>query len=198
MCTSNRDDSTLENTVKQSRFTWETWESFSRSELKLESVHQESPPSDIFRKRVTKPLLKQRHRQKHHTWAKEKKNWTVAQWSKVLFSVPRVWRKSGEAQNPCCTQSTEVQCEVSTVSDDLGYHVICWCWSSVFSEVHSQRGHLPGDFRALHASFYWQVLWRYWFHFWHLPKLPKVPNAGSMTMVLLCLLGQQTRLTWTP
>ncbi len=59
----------------------------------------------------------------------------------------------------------EVQCEVSTVSDDLGCHVICWCWSSVFSEVHSQRSHLPGNFRALHASFCWQALWRCWFHF---------------------------------
>ncbi len=26
----------------------------------------------------------------------------------------------------------------------------------------------------------------------------KVPKVGSMTMVLLCLTGQQTRLTWTP
>ncbi len=51
----------------------------------------------------------------------------------------------------------EVQCEVSTVSDDLGCHVICWCWSTVFSEVHSQRSHLPGNFRALHASFCWQA-----------------------------------------
>ncbi len=60
-----------------------TWKSFTRSELKLESVHQESPRLDIFRKRATKPLLKQKHRQKHLAWAKEKKNWTVAQWSKV-------------------------------------------------------------------------------------------------------------------
>ncbi len=59
----------------------------------------------------------------------------------------------------------EVQCEVSTVSDDLGCHVICWCWSTVFSEVHSQRIHLPEHFRALHASFCWQALWRCWFHF---------------------------------
>ncbi len=44
-------------------------------------------------------------------------------------------------------------------------HVICWCWSTVFSEVHSQRSHLPGHFRALHASFCWQALWRCWFHF---------------------------------
>ncbi len=48
----------------------------------------------------------------------EKNNWTVAQWSKVLFSDeskfcisfgnqgPRVWRKSGEAQNPCCLKSS--------------------------------------------------------------------------------------------
>ncbi len=40
----------------------------------------------------------------------------------------------------------EVQCEVSTVSGDLGCHVICWCWSTVFSEVHCQRSHLPGNF----------------------------------------------------
>ncbi len=95
-----------------------TWESFTRSGLKLESVHQESPRSDIFRKRATKPLLNQRRRQKCLTWAVEKKNWTVAQWSKVLFSDeskfcisfgnqgPRVWRKSGEAQNPCCLKSS--------------------------------------------------------------------------------------------
>ncbi len=69
MCTHNRDD-----------------RSFTRSELKLETVHQETPRSDIFRKKATKPLLKYKHRQKHFTWAKEKNNWTVAQWFKVLFS----------------------------------------------------------------------------------------------------------------
>ncbi len=41
-----------------------TWESFTRSELNLESVYQESPRSVIFRKRATKPLLKQIHSQK--------------------------------------------------------------------------------------------------------------------------------------
>ncbi len=139
-----------------------TWESFTRSELKLESGHQESPPSDIFRKRATKPLLKQKHHQKHLTWAKEKKNWTVAQWSKVLFSDKNKFSISFGNQGPPSlkeewrgTESMllEVQSEVSTVSDDLGCHVICWCWSTVFSEVHSQSSHLPGNVRALHASF---------------------------------------------
>ncbi len=73
--------------IQSSKADSNTWESFTRSELKLESVHQESPRSDIFRKRATKPLLKQKHRQKHLTWPKEKKNWTVAQWSKVLFQM---------------------------------------------------------------------------------------------------------------
>ncbi len=59
-----------------------TCESFTRSGLKLESVHQESPRSDVFRKRATKPLLDQRQRQKCLTWAVEKRT----QWSKVLFS----------------------------------------------------------------------------------------------------------------
>ncbi len=57
-------------------------------------------------------------RQRHLTWAKEKKNWTVAQWSKVLFSDesklcisfgnqgPRVWKKGGEAHSPSCLKSS--------------------------------------------------------------------------------------------
>ncbi len=95
--------------IQSSKADSNTCENFTRSGLKLESVHQESPRSDVFRKRATKPLLNQRQRQKHLTWAVEKNNWTVAQWSKVLFSDestfcisfgnqgPRVWRKSGEA-----------------------------------------------------------------------------------------------------
>ncbi len=104
--------------IQSSKADSNTWESFTRSGLKLESVHQESPRSDVFRKRATKPLLNQRQRQRRLTWAVEKKNWTVAQWSKVLFSDeskfcisfgnqgPRVWRKSGEAHNPYCLKSS--------------------------------------------------------------------------------------------
>ncbi len=116
MCTSNRDNRKLENTVKQSWFKHlgalhTEWTEAGVSASRVTTL-------DIFRKRATKPLLKQKYRQKHLTWAKEKKNWTVAQWSKVLFSGestfcisfgnqgPRVWRKSGEAQNPCYLKSS--------------------------------------------------------------------------------------------
>ncbi len=83
----------------------------------------------------------------------------------VRSILPGLWRKRTGLLLSAPKSSFEVQCEVSTVSDDLGCHVICWCWSTVFSEVHSQRSHLPGNFRALHASFCWQALWRCWFHF---------------------------------
>ncbi len=55
--------------------------------------------------------------QRSLTWAKEK-NWTVSQWSKVLFSDeskfcisfgnqgPRVWRNAGEAHSPSCLKSS--------------------------------------------------------------------------------------------
>ncbi len=50
--------------------------------------------------------------------SEQKMNWTVAQWSKVLFSNeskfcisfgnqgPRVWRKGGEAHSPSCLKSS--------------------------------------------------------------------------------------------
>ncbi len=84
------------------------WEFKHLGELHKEwTVHQESPRSDIFRKRATKPLLKQKHRQKHLTWAKEKNNWTVAQWSSFQIKLHFAFH-------------LEIRSEVSEVRDDLG------------------------------------------------------------------------------
>ncbi len=150
-----------------------TWERFKRSELKLESVHQESPRSDIFRKRATKPLLKQKHRQKRLTWAKEKKNWTAVQWSKVLFQIK-------------VNFAFHLEIKVPESGGRVERHRIHVAWSPVWS-FHSQwwfglpchllvllhcvfwspqsTQPLPGHFRALHASFCCQALLRCWFHF---------------------------------
>ncbi len=183
-----------------------TWEIFTRSELKLESVHQESPRSDIFRKRATKPLLKQKHRQKHLTWAKEKKNRTVAQWSKVLFSNestfcisfvnqgPRVWRKRGEAQNPCCLKSSvkfpqSVMVWAAVTSAGVG--PLCFLKSTVNTDIYQEilehfmlpsADKLYGD-----AEFIFQQ-----------DLAPahtaKGPKAGSMTMCYCAWLA--SKLTW--
>ncbi len=151
-----------------------TCESFTRSGLKLESVHQESPRSDVFRKRATKPLLNQRQRQKRLTWAVEKKNWTVAQWSKVLFSDeskfcisfgnqgPRVWRKSGEAQNPCCLKSSvkfPKSVMIWAAMSSAGVGPLCFLKSTVNAAIYQEI------LEHFHASFCWQALWRCWFHF---------------------------------
>ncbi len=187
-----------------------TWESFTRSELKLESVHQESPRWDIFRKRATKPLLKQKHRQKHLTWAKEKKNWTVAQWSKVLFSDesqfcisfgnqgPSVWRMSGEAQNPCCLKSSvkfPQSVMILAAMSSAGFGPLCFLKSTVNAAIYQdilEHFMLPSADKLYgDADFIFQQ-----------DLAPAHTAKGTKSwfndMVLLCLTDQQTRLTWSP
>ncbi|KAI2656116.1 Transposable element Tc1 transposase [Labeo rohita] len=98
ICTTNRENRSLERLVKQNRF------------KNLGELHKEWTEAG--------PLLNHRQRQRRLTWAKEKKKWTVAQWSKVLFSDeskfcisfgnqgPRVWRKGGEAHSTSCFKSS--------------------------------------------------------------------------------------------
>ncbi len=65
-----------------------TQESFTSSELKLEWMHQESPRSDIFRKRATKPLLEHKQSQKYLTWAKEKRTGLLLNGPKSSLKPP--------------------------------------------------------------------------------------------------------------
>ncbi len=88
------------------------WVNLTRNGLRLGSRHQEPPHTHVSRN------LSRGCHKRRLTWAKEKKNWTVAQWSKVLFSdeskfgilfgnqCPRFWRKSGEAYSPSCLKSS--------------------------------------------------------------------------------------------
>ncbi len=185
-----------------------TWESFTRGELKLESVHQESPRSDIFWKRATKPLLKQKHRQKHLSWDMEKNNWTVAQWSKVLFSdeseccisfgnqVPRIWRKSGEAQNPRCLKSSVMFLQSVMIwgaMSSAGVGPLCFLKSRVNAAIYQdilEHFMLPSIDKLYYgdADLIFQQ---------DLPPAHTAKGTKSWfnDMVLLCLIGQQTRLT---
>ncbi len=110
-CTSNRYNHTLERIVKQNPF------------KNVSEIHKEWTAAGASASRMqdmgfscripcVKPLLNNRQRQKRLAWAKDKKDWTAAEWSKVMFSDeskfcisfgnqgPRVWRKRGEAHNP--------------------------------------------------------------------------------------------------
>ncbi len=200
MCTSNRDDRKLENTVTQSRF------------KHLGELHKEWTEAGVSASRVTTlrhlqeksyyPLLKQKHRRKitglllsgPKSSFQIKVNFVFHLETKV-WSLEEDWRGTE-------SKLLEVQCEVSEVSDDLGCRDVCWCWSAMLSQVQSQFSRLPGDFEALYAYICWQALWRCWFSFpaglQHLPTLPKALPTGLLTMILLCLIGQTTCLTWTP
>ncbi len=101
------------------------WESFTRSELKLESVHQESPRSDVFRKRATKPLLNQRHVRSILPGLRRKEldccSVVQSRFSdKSKFCI--LFGNQGLEEDWRGTESKllEAQCEVSEVSDDLG------------------------------------------------------------------------------
>ncbi len=77
-----------------------------------------------------------------------KKNWTVAQWSKDKSKFLISFGNHGLEEDWRGIESKllEVQCDVSTVSDDLGCRDVCWCWSIVFYQVQS------------HCSVYQEIL----------------------------------------
>ncbi len=166
-CTTNRENRSLMRIVKQNRF------------KNLGELHKEWTETGVKASRATthrrvkefgyscriplvKPLLNHRQHQRRLTWAKEKKNWTVAQWSKVLFSDeskfcisfgnqgPRVWRKGGEAHSPSCMKSS-VKFPQSVMiwgaMSSAGVGPLC------FFENQHHCTRLPRNFRALHASF---------------------------------------------
>ncbi len=77
-CTTNRENRSLMRIVKQNRF------------KNLGELHKEWTEAGVKASRATTHRRVKEFgyscRQRRLTWAKEKKNWTVAQWSKVLFS----------------------------------------------------------------------------------------------------------------
>ncbi|CAI5682907.1 unnamed protein product [Oreochromis niloticus] len=122
-CTTRRGDRTLRKTVEKDRFQTlgdlrKQWTE-SGVETSRATVYRRVQEMG-YRCRIpqVKPLLNQKQRQKRLTWATEKQHWTVAQWSKVLFSDEsnfcmsfgnqgaRVWRKTGEREMPKCLKSS--------------------------------------------------------------------------------------------
>ncbi len=77
-CTTNRENRSLMRIVKQNRFK-------NLGELHKEWTEAGAKASRDTTHRRVKEFGYSCH-QRRLTWAKEKKNWTVAQWSKVLFS----------------------------------------------------------------------------------------------------------------
>ncbi len=151
-------------------------------------------PSHFWNRNIVRSIL-----------PKEKKNWTVAQWSKVLFSDKSTFcfsfgnqgLESGgrlERQNPSCLKSSvkfpkSVMIWGAVTSAGVG--PLCFIKSKVNAAVYQEilehfmlpsADKLYGD-----ADF-----------LFHLPTVPKPLPIALLTMILLCLIGQPTCLTWTP
>ncbi len=204
-CTSNRDDCKLENTVKQSWFK-HLWE-----------LHKEWTEAGVSASRVTKL---RRLQEKGYQATSEPE--TMSEVSYLGCGEKELSGPKSSFQMKV-NFAFHLEIKVPESGGRVERHRIHVAWSPVRSFhsqwwfglpchllvlvhcvfwVYSQHSHLPGNFRALPCflllTSFMEMLISFSSRTWHLPTLPKVPKAGSMTMVLLCLIGQQTRLTWTP
>ncbi len=177
MCTSNKDDRKLENTVKQSWF------------KHLGELHKEWTEAGVSASRVT--TLRRLHEKGYQATSGEKEldccsvvQSPLFRWKYILHFIWKSRSQSLEEEwRGTESMLLEVQCEVSTVSD-LGCRVICWCWSThcVFwspeSTQPSPRKCLSISCFLLLTSFL-EMLISFSSRTWHLSTLPKVPKAGS-------------------
>ncbi len=90
-CTSNRDNRTLGRIVKQNPFKnvgeiHKEWTAAGVSASRTTTHRRMQDMGFSCRTPCVKPLLNNRQCQKRLAWAKDKKDWTAAEWSKVMFS----------------------------------------------------------------------------------------------------------------
>ncbi len=128
--------------------------------------------------------------QRRLTWAKKKKNWTVTQWSKVLFSDeskfcisfgnqgPRVWRKVEKlraqvAWSPVLSFHSlwwfGVQCHLLVL-----VHCVFWKPTS----LHSFTKKFWSTSCFLLLTIFLKMLISFSSRIWLLSTLPKAPKAG--------------------
>ncbi len=200
-CTTNRENRSLMRIVKQNNF------------KNLGELHKEWTEPGVKASRTTTHRRVEEFgyscRQRRLTWAKEKKNWTVAQWSKVLFSDeskfcisfgnqgPRVWRKGGEAHSTSCLKSS-VKFPQSVMiwgaMSSAGVGPLCFLKTNVTAPVYQD---LLEHFMLPSAD---QLFNRCWFHFpagfGSCPHCQKHQKLVKWPCVV-CLTGQQTHQTWT-
>ncbi len=121
--------------------------------------------------------------------SKEKKNWTVAQWSKVLFSDeskfcisfgnqgPRVWRKGGEAHSPSCLKSSvkfPQSLMIWGAMSSVGVHCVFWKPMS----LHPFTNTFWSTSCFLLLTSFLNMLISFSSRIWHLPTLLKAPKVG--------------------
>ncbi len=179
-CTANRENCSLMRIVKQNWF------------KNLGELHKEWTEAGVKASRATTHRRVKEFgyscRQRHLTWAKEKKNWTVAQWSsfqmrasfvfhletKVLESRGRVEKLIAQvAWSPVLSFHSlwwfGVQCHLLVL-------VHCVFWKPMSLHPFTKKFCSTSCFLLL-TSFL-KMLISFSSRIWHLPTLPKAPKVG--------------------
>ncbi len=181
ICTTNWENRSLMRIVKQNRF------------KNLGELHKEWTDAGVKASRATTHRRVKEFgyscRQRRLTWAKEKKNWTVAQWSKVLFSDeskfcisfgnqgPRVWRKGGEAHSPSCLKSSVKFPQSVMIWGQCHLLVLVHCvfWKPTSLHPFTKKCWSTSCFLLLNS--FLKMLISFSRRIWHLHTLPKAPKV---------------------
>ncbi len=198
MCTSNRDDHKLENTVKQSWF------------KHLRELHKEWTEAGVSVSRVTtlRHLQEKSYQTTSETETSSEASYlgcgekdldccSVVQsplfrWKYILHLIWKsrsvVWRKTKETQNPSCLKSS------------VKFPKSMMIWGAVTS---AGVGPLHFIKSKVHAAVYQEIL--EYFILYTSSDVTLAPAhrakplpSGLLTLTLLCLIGLPTCLTWTP
>ncbi len=159
---------------------------FTRNGLRLGSRHQEPPHTDVIEEFGYSCL------QRRLTWAKEKKNWTVAQWSKVLFSDeskfcisfgnqgPGVWRKGGEDHSPSCLKSSVKFPQSVMIWGAMSSAGVVHCVFLKPTSLHPFTKKFWSTSCFLLLTSFLKMLISFSSRIWHLTTLPKAPQVGVL------------------
>ncbi len=179
-CTTNRENRSLMRIAKQNRF------------KNLGELHKEWTEAGVKASRVTTHRCVKEFgyscRQRRFTWAKEKKNWTVAQWSKVLFSDESKFCISFGNQGP--RRRVEKLIAQVAWSPVLSFHSLWWfgvqchllvlvhCVFRKPTSLHPFTRKFWSTLCFLLLTSFLKMIISYCSRIWHLPTLPKAPKVG--------------------
>ncbi len=182
-CTTNRENRSLMRIVKKNWF------------KNLGELHKEWTETGVKASRATTHRRVKEFgyscRQRRLTWTKKKRNWTVAQWSKVLFSDeskfcisfgnqgPRVWRKVGEAHSPSYLRSSvkfPQSVMIGGAISSAGVGPLCFFLKPTSLHPFTKKFRSTTCFLLL-TSFL-KMLISFSSRIWHLSTLPEAPKVG--------------------
>ncbi len=184
-----------------------TWESFTRSELKLESrvIHAQTSsgkglPSHFWNRNIVRSILPGLRRKRTGVFLSGPKSSFQMKVHFAFHLEIRVPESGGRMERH------EIHVAWSPVWRfhshwwfELPCHLLvlvhCVFWSPQSTQTSTRKCYCTLCFLLLTS--FMKMLISFSSRTWHLPTLPKLTKAGLMTMALLCLIGQQNHLTWT-